>query len=77
MDIKDPVAFQNIMIWTQTPCLKGVNCCKDLGAFFLLVFIVALLVNKPLLNGSIRMYILMLDTRNVEQTNDVCMYILF
>ena len=39
MDIKDPVAFQNIMIWTQTPCLKGVNCCKDLGAFFLLVFI--------------------------------------
>ena len=38
MDIKDPVAFQNIMIWTQTPCLKVVNCCKDLGAFFLLVF---------------------------------------
>ena len=36
---------------------------------------VELLVNKPLLNGSIRMYILMLDIRNVEQTNDVCMYI--
>ena len=32
---------------------------------------VELLVNKP----SIRMYILMLDTRNVEQTNDVRMYI--
>ena len=24
--------------------------------------------------GSIRMYILMLDTRNVEQMKDVCMY---
>ena len=32
---------------------------------------VELLVNKP----SIRMYILMLDTRNEEQTNDVHMYI--
>ena len=32
---------------------------------------VELLVNKP----SIRMYILMLDTRNEEQTNDVRMYI--
>ena len=37
MDIKDTVAFQNIMIWTQTPCLKVVNCCKHLGAFFLFI----------------------------------------
>ena len=35
------------------------------------VGLVELLVNKP----SIRMYILMLDTRNEEQTNDVRMYI--
>ena len=35
------------------------------------VVTVELLVNKP----SIRMYILMLDTRNEEQTNDVRMYI--
>ena len=33
--------------------------------------LVELLVNKP----SIRMYILILDTRNEEQTNDVRMYI--
>ena len=36
-----------------------------------LVATVALWVNKPLLNGSIRMYILMLDTRNVERTKYV------
>ena len=28
-----------------------------------------------MLDGSIRMYILMLDTCNVEQTKYVCMYI--
>ena len=35
------------------------------------VMCVAFWVNKPLLNGLIRMYILMLDTRNVEQTKYV------
>ena len=30
---------------------------------------------NPMLNGLIRMYILMLDTRNEEQKNDVRMYI--
>ena len=43
---------------------------KDKGRLIKVV-VVELLVNKP----SIRMYILMLDTRNEEQTNDVRMYI--
>ena len=58
--------YKNLIFCYGVGVVKFASFTKSCNISF-----VELLVNKPLLNGAIRMYILMLDTRNVEQTKYV------